>query len=205
MIQRSRRNQDVGVKTCLPGFTLSNWCQMRSGKSCQFFLMCSPRSCIVPPEVSGASRSAKEVLFQGNVTYTCDTQYIICAFATLTKGSARSPACSTYLSLKRTSCVSPNLLVGPSLVHSASRSNIAVVYGQCVTFSCDLGCTINPRDVPSATSQLSCKENNFEPSTPESSSPVICNKPEIENVERSTVSVGCHQEVSRFLWISLDA
>ena len=32
-----------------------------------------------------------------------------------------------------------------------------------MTYTCDLGYTINPRDVSSTTSQLSCKENGFEP------------------------------------------
>ena len=59
-------------------------------KSCEVFSVCSPRSCIVPPEVSEASRSAKEVLVQGNVTYTCDTEYIIGAFATLTREFTRT-------------------------------------------------------------------------------------------------------------------
>ena len=58
------------------------------------------------------------------------------------------------------------------------------MYEPCVTFSCDPGYTINPRDAPSATSQLSCKENGFEPSAPVSSSPVMCNKPKFENAER---------------------
>ena len=61
-----------------------HWCEMRSGKSCEVFSVFSPRCCIVPPEVSEASRSAKEVLVQGSVTYTCDPEYIIGAFATLT-------------------------------------------------------------------------------------------------------------------------
>ena len=73
--------------------------------------------------------------------------------------------------------------------------------GQCVAISCEPGYTINPRDAPSATSQLLCKENDFELSAPVSSSPVMCNKPEFGNDD----TVGCHQEVSRFLRISLDA
>ena len=82
-------------------------------------------------------------------------------------------------SLKLTSWVSQNLVVDlllliPPLVPS----------GQCVTFSCEPGYTINPRDAPSATSRLSCKENGFEPNAPVSSSPVMCNKPEFGNVER---------------------
>ena len=39
-----------------------HWCEIRSGKSYEVFSVCSPRSCIVPRAVSGASRSAKEVL-----------------------------------------------------------------------------------------------------------------------------------------------
>ena len=34
---------------------------------------------------------------------------------------------------------------------------------------------------------------------------MVCNKPEFENAKRSTVSVGCPEEVSRFQWVSLDA
>ena len=58
------------------------------------------------------------------------------------------------------------------------------MYGPYVTFSCDPGYTINPRNALSATSQLSCKENDFEPSAPVSSSAVMCNTPEFGNVER---------------------
>ena len=73
---------------------------------------------------------------------------------------------------------------GPPLAHSVSRSEIALVYGQCVAFSCEPGYTINMRDAPSATSPLSCKENDFELSAPVSSSPVMCNKPEFGNDEQ---------------------
>ena len=64
---------DVGLVTCLPGFTLSGG--VKCGADADFvpvgsLPVCSPRSCGVPPEVSGASRSAEEVLFQGNATYT---------------------------------------------------------------------------------------------------------------------------------------
>ena len=34
---------------------------------------------------------------------------------------------------------------------------------------------------------------------------MVCSEPEFENVERSTVSVGRHEGVSRFQWISHDA
>ena len=182
---------DVGLVTCLPGFTLSSG--VKCGADADFvpvgsLPVCSPRSCGVPPEVSGASRSAEEVLFQGHATYTCDRGYIV--------GGSFSQADVVCL---------PRPCGGPPLAQSASPSDVAVLYGQSVTFSCDPGYAINPRDVPSTTSQLSCKENGVEPSAPESCSPVVCNKPDFENAERSTVSVGCHEEVSRFQWISLDA
>ena len=71
---------DVGLVTCLPGFTLSGG--VKCGADADFvpggsLPVCSPRSCGVPPEVSGASRSAEEVLFQGNATYTCDRGYVV--------------------------------------------------------------------------------------------------------------------------------
>ena len=93
MVQWSQRNRDVCVKTCLPGFTLSGG--LKCGADTDFvpvgsLPVCSPRSGGVPLEVSGASRSAKEVLFQGSVTYTCDTGYIIGGFATLTREFTRT-------------------------------------------------------------------------------------------------------------------
>ena len=58
-------NRDVGVNTYLPGFTLSSG--VKCGANANLFLvrslLVSSRSCSVPPAVSGASRSAKEVLF----------------------------------------------------------------------------------------------------------------------------------------------
>ena len=72
-----------------------------------------------------------------------------------------------------------------------------VVYGQCVTYTCD-PCYAHK-------SEETCRPQLFSCRAPESCSPVLCNKPEFENVERSTVSVGCHEEVSRFQWISLGA
>ena len=44
----------------------------------------------VPPKVSGASRIAKEVLFQSNVTNTSDRGCIIGGFSTLTKEFTRT-------------------------------------------------------------------------------------------------------------------
>ena len=127
---------DVGLVTCLPGFTLSGG--VKCGADADFvpvgsLPVCSPRSCGVPPEVSGASRSAEEVLFQGNAT-----------FITKEDTSSVDP------SLKLTSCVSQDLVVGLLLLNPPS--DVAVVYGQSVTFSCDPGYATNPRDVPSTTS-----------------------------------------------------
>ena len=55
-------NRDVGVKTCLPRFTLSGG--VKRGADADFIpvgsLPVCSRSCGVPPEVSEASRSAKE-------------------------------------------------------------------------------------------------------------------------------------------------
>jgi len=53
---------NVGLVTCLPGFTLSGG--VKCDADAHFvpvgsLTVCSPRSCGVPPEVSGASRSAK--------------------------------------------------------------------------------------------------------------------------------------------------
>ena len=101
---------DVGLVTCLPGFTLSGG--VKCGADDDFvpvgLSQCSPRSCGVPPEVSGASRSAEEVLFQGNATYS---------------------------TTEDTSSVDPSLVClprpcgGPPLAQSACRSDVAVVYG----------------------------------------------------------------------------
>ena len=60
---------DVGVVTCLLGFTLSDG--VKCGADAVFvpvgsLPVCSPRSC-VPPEVSRALRYAEEVLSQGSV------------------------------------------------------------------------------------------------------------------------------------------
>ena len=79
-----QKNDSLCVAKEYGTFPLSRMVQWRSGKSCEVFSVCSPRTCIVPPEVSQASHSANEVLFQGNVTCTCDPEYIIGAFATLT-------------------------------------------------------------------------------------------------------------------------
>ena len=59
------------------------------------------------------------------------------------------------------------------------------MYGQCVTYICDLGYAINPRDVSSTTFSAVVRLSLAVP----------CNKPEFENVERSTVSVRCHEEI----------
>ena len=66
-------------------------------------------------------------------------------------------------SLKLTSCVSQNLVVGLSLPHSASCSEFALVSELYVAIS---------------------SENDFELSAPVSSSPVICNKPEFGDDEQ---------------------
>ena len=130
-----------------------HWCKVRSSKCCKDFSMCSPRSCIVPPEVPGASRSEKEVLFQGNVTQTYDTKHIIIAFASLTREFTRT--CLFDVSFFQIDIVChPRPCGAPPLAHSASRSNVAVVYGKSVTYTCDLAYTINPRDVSSTTSSL---------------------------------------------------
>ena len=91
--------------------------------------MCSTRSSIVPPEVPGASRSEKEVLFQGNVTHTCDTEHIIIAFATLTREFTRTCLFDVSFSQIDVVCL-PRPFGTPTLAHSASRSNVAVVYGK---------------------------------------------------------------------------
>ena len=105
----------------------------------------------VKPAKSGASHSAKEVLFQGNVTYTRDPEYIIGAFATLTREFTRT--CLFDVSFFQIDVVClPRLCGAPPLAHSASRSNVAVVYGKGVTYTCDLDYTINPKDVSSTTS-----------------------------------------------------
>ena len=66
--------RNVGLVTSLLGFALSSG--LKCGADADFVpvgsLPVRSRSFGVPPEVSGASHSAKEVLFQGNVTYTCD-------------------------------------------------------------------------------------------------------------------------------------
>ena len=91
----------------------------------------------------GFRGSAKEVLFQGNVTYTCDTEYIIGTFATLTREFTRT--CLFNVSFSQIDVVGLTRPCGaPPLAHSASRSNVAAVYGKSVTCTCDLGYTINP-------------------------------------------------------------
>ena len=82
---------DVGVVTCLPGFTLSDG--VKSGANAVFvpvgsLPVRSPRSCGVLPEVSRALRFAEEVLFQGNVTYPCG--YTVGGLATLTREFTRT-------------------------------------------------------------------------------------------------------------------
>ena len=84
---------DVGVVTCLSVFTLSGG--VKCGADVDFvpvgyLPVCSPRSCGVRPEVSGASHAAEEVLFQGNVTYTCDRGYSVGGLATLTRDVTRT-------------------------------------------------------------------------------------------------------------------
>ena len=79
---------DVGVVSCFSGFTLSGG--VMCGADVDFVLVgslpvCSPRSCGVPPEVSGESHAVEEVLFQGNMTYTCDRGYTVGGLATLTR------------------------------------------------------------------------------------------------------------------------
>ena len=124
-------DRDVGVKTCLPGFTLSSG--VKCGADADFvpvgtLPVCS-RSCGMPPEVSEASRSQKEMLFQGNVTYTCNRGYIIGGFPTLTREFTR-----TYLFYRSFSQIDvvclPRPCGAPPLALSAFRSDVAVVYGR---------------------------------------------------------------------------
>ena len=118
-----------------PWIYIVRWCKVRRGRrlcSCGSLPVCSSRSCGVPPEVSGASRSAEEVLFQGNATYS---------------------------TTEDTSSVDPSLVClprpcgGPPLAQSAYHSDVAVVYEQNVSFSCCPVYAIHPRDVPSTTFQ----------------------------------------------------
>ena len=129
---------DVGVVTCLPGFTLSGG--VKCGADVDFVPVgslpaCSPRSCGVPPEVSGA---AEEVFFQGNVTYTCDRGYTVGGLATLTRDVTRTCFSDGFCSQTDVLCLSRPRGV-PPLAHSASRSDVGVVYGQSVTYTCDPG------------------------------------------------------------------
>ena len=185
---------DVGVVTCLPRFTLS--AGVKCGADADVvpvgsLPMCSPRSCCVPPQVSGGSRSAKK----GNGTYTCDRGYTIAGLAIFTRKFTRNCLFDGSFSQTGLACF-PRPGGLPPLAHSASCPDVAVVYGQSVTHTCPSGYAINPKDVSAITSQLSCEENDFEPSAPEYCSPVVCNEPEFEYVERYTVSVACHEEDS---------
>ena len=82
--------------TCLSGSTVSSGakCGANKNNSCGPLPVCSPRRCSVTPEVSEASRSPEEVLFQGK-PHTRATEN----------------ASSVDPSLKLTSCVFQNLVV----------------------------------------------------------------------------------------------
>ena len=150
-------DRDVGLKTCLPGFTLSGG--VKCGADADFvpvgsLPVCS-RSCGVPPVVSKASRSAAEVLFQGNVTYTCDRGYII-----LDSDKGVHAHCLFDGSFSQFGVVClPRPCGAPPLALS-----FRVPFRYCcgvwtsVTYTCDLGYAINPKDVSSTISQLSYKE-----------------------------------------------
>ena len=144
------------------------------------------------------------MLFQGNVTYTCDPEYFIGAFATLIREFTRT--CLFDVSFFQIDVVClPRPCGAPPLAHSASRSNIAVVYRKSVTYTCDLGYTINPRDVSSTTSSLSSKETGFETVRLSLAVPWCAKSQNFQNAQPSTVTVGCLEEVFRFQWISLGA
>jgi len=156
--------------------------------------------------MGGASRSEEEVLFQGTVKYTCDRGHTVGGLATLTTEFTRTCLSDGSFSQSGLVCL-PKPCGVPPHAFSASRPDVAVVYGQTVTYTCLSGFATNPKDVSTTTSQLSCEEDGFVPRMPETCSPVVCNKPEFQDVERVTVSVGCDEvaDDSRFKWITLDA
>ena len=70
-VLKPEADEDVVWVISVPGFPLSNGLKCSAGANIvpvEFLSMCPQRSCGVFPEVSGASSSAQEVLFQGNAT-----------------------------------------------------------------------------------------------------------------------------------------
>ena len=68
--------------------------------------------------------------------YTCDREYTVGGLATLTREFTRT--CLFDGSLTQTAVVClPRLWGVPPLAHSASRPDVAVVYGQNVTYTCN--------------------------------------------------------------------
>ena len=100
---------------CLLGFTLSGG--VKCGADADFvpveFLSVCSQSCGVPPEVAEAPRSAKEVLFEGNVTYTEGTSLINSRL--WQRSSRRICPLRQILLYKLASCVSQDLDGAPLL------------------------------------------------------------------------------------------
>ena len=102
---------DVGLVTSLPGFTLSSG--VKCGADADLvpvgsLPVCSPRSCTVPPEVSGASRSAQRC-FSRKMPHT----------------HAAEDVSSVDPSLELTSCVSHKCDSGHSLAQASYVHEIA--------------------------------------------------------------------------------
>ena len=92
IVQRSRRRSGCCCKYLAPWIHTVKWCETRRER--EFVpggsLLVSSRGCSVPPAVSGASRSAKEVLFleQNHIHMQKRTHH--CGFATLTREFTRT-------------------------------------------------------------------------------------------------------------------
>ena len=135
------------MQTCLPGFTtladLSISVKCGAENPVKTFQCVRHEVALCLLKCQEHRVLQKEMLFQGNVTYTCDTEYIIGAFATLTRDFTRTCLFDVSFSQIEVVCL-PIPCGAPPLAHSASRSNVTVVYGKSATYTCDLGYTINP-------------------------------------------------------------
>lgn len=194
------------VVTCFPGYTLTGG--VKCGSDGEFvavpsFPVCSPRSCGVPPPLEGSTHPEEEVFFQGSVEYTCKTGHTVGGFSSSSTVFSRTCLYDGTFSEVDLLCL-PRSCGVPPRSYSASRPDVALVFGQVVTYTCLPGFARNPKDVSTTTSEMSCTENGFVPLAPQICMPLVCDRQEFDNVNYTRVSVGCNEsDDSTFNWLVL--
>ena len=180
MVQWSQRNQDVGVKTCLPGFTLSIGVKCGAEKSCEVFRH-EVALCLL--------KCQKHRVLQKR----CSSRAMSHTHATQNTSLVHSRRLNHFFGWwSHQQCF--NMFRIRSVVEDAtSASSLA---GAVINWDRKASRKTWLEGVAGRRGRRTCSW--FRASSPESCSPVVCKKPELQDASQFTESIGCLEEVSRF-------